>query len=359
MMAADRTGEIAARVAAAHAAGEPLQIRAGGSKAFFGREVIGAPLDLSGHRGVLRYEPAELVLTARAGTPLAEIETLLAAHRQMLGFEPPHFSGGATLGGAIASGLAGPRRAHAGAPRDFVLGVRIVNGRGEVLRFGGEVIKNVAGFDVSRLMAGALGTLGVLLEISLRVLPLPVAEVTLRRDCTLAEAHTILADLDRTASPLSASCHDGEALTLRLSGCAAAVAATRARLGGEDQADGASFWRALRDHELPFFHQPGPLWRISVPPRAAALDLAALDLSGQWLSEWGGGLRWIASGADPDAIRAAAARLGGHATMFRGGDRQGTIFQPLAPAVLALHRRLKQAFDPRAILNPGRMYRDV
>ena len=350
----DGTAEIAQRVAAAHAACEALAIRGGGSKAFHGREVAGAPLDLSGHRGILRYAPAELVLTARAGTPLAEIETLLSTRQQLLGFEPPRFQGGATLGGAIASGLAGPRRPHAGAPRDFVLGVRIVNGRGELLRFGGEVIKNVAGFDVSRLMAGALGTLGVLLEISLRVIPCPVAEVTLRRASTPAEANAILAELDRQASPLSASCHDGEALTLRLSGSAAAVTATRARLGGEVLADGASFWRALRDHELPLFRQPGPLWRIALPPRAAPLDLP-----GQWLDEWGGGLRWLASAAEPDAIRAAAARHGGHATLFRGGDRQGAIFQPLAPAVLALHQRLKQAFDPKAILNPGRMYRDV
>jgi glycolate oxidase FAD binding subunit len=291
------------------------------------------------------------VITARAGPPIQEVESVLAERGQMLGFEPPHFAGGATIGGAIASGLAGPRRAFSGAPRDFVLGVRIVNGRGEQLRFGGEVIKNVAGYDVSRLMAGAMGTLGVLLEVSLKVIPMPRAETTVAIECDDKHAIGAIETLARRPSPLSATCYDGRVLTLRLSGTESAIAATARAIGGAARDDGPAFWRSLRDQTHRFFSSDQPLWRLSVPA-AAALP----DLPGSVLTEWGGAQRWLHGDIDAESIRQRATAAGGHATLFRCGDRAGDVFHPLPATLLALHFRLKQSFDPSGILNPGRLY---
>ena len=344
---ADRTEVLRESVARAFADAAPLRIRGGDSKAFYGRRAAGEVLDVAGHRGIVAYEPSELVLTARAGTPLAEVEAALAGHRQMLPFEPPHFGPGATLGGTVACGLSGPRRPYAGAARDFVLGAQVVSGRGEVLRFGGQVMKNVAGYDVSRLMVGALGTLGVLLEVSVKVLPAPAHEMTLVLE---TDARTAIETMNRLAGrplPISAACHAGDRLYLRLSGSESGVEAARVALGGET-ADG-SFWQALREHRLPFFAGDGPLWRLSVPPTAPPLDLA-----GPMLLDWGGAQRWVRSDAGEARVRQVADSAGGHATLFRGGDRGGTVFHPLAPPLAALHRRLKAAFDPAGILNPGR-----
>ncbi len=353
-MAADRdcSAEIAARVAAACGERRALQIRAGGTRAFHGRRVDGETLDVSAHRGVVAWEPAELVLTARAGTPLAGIEALLASGRQMLAFEPPRFGPASTLGGAIATAMSGPRRPYAGAARDFVLGVRCVNGRGELLGFGGQVMKNVAGYDVSRLMCGACGTLGVLLEISLKVLPVPPCEITVEHACDAAQA---IVTMNRTAGrplPLSASSHDGERLRLRLSGAESAVSAAAAALGGDVVDDAAAYWNAVRDQSLAFFRAPGALWRLSVPPATPPLALG-----GEQFIEWGGALRWLRTTRDAGAVRTAVSAAGGHATLYRGGDAAcEEVFHPLAPGLVALHRRLKHAFDPEGILNPGRMY---
>jgi glycolate oxidase FAD binding subunit len=350
----DLTEPLRECVREAQVRGTALRIVGGNSKLFLGRAPQGNPLELAGHRGVVDYEPGELVMTARAGTPLAEVEATLAEHGQMLAFEPPRLGASATLGGTIACGLSGPRRPYAGAARDFVLGVRLLNGRGEVLAFGGRAMKNVAGYDVSRLMVGAMGTLGVLLEVTLKVLPKPALEMTLAHESTPAAAIETMNRWAASPVPLSGACYDGERVYLRLSGGRTAVAATRARIGGEPLDNGRAFWERLREQRHDFFAGDAPLWRLSVPPATPPLDLA-----GGWLLDWGGALRWLCTTAEPQTVRAAASAAGGHAGVFRGGDHTGEVFHPLSPSLMALHRRLKQAFDPAGILNPGRMYAEL
>ncbi|SEG28888.1 glycolate oxidase FAD binding subunit [Thauera chlorobenzoica] len=349
--------EWAERVRAAVADKRALCLRAGGTKDFYGRAPAGERFDLRANAGVVSYEPTELVVTVRGGTPLAELEALLAGQNQFLACEPPHFGAAATVGGAVAAGLAGPRRASAGAVRDFVLGVKILDGRGEVLNFGGRVMKNVAGYDLSRLIAGSLGTLGILLEVSLKVLPRPVAERTLRFALDEADALARINEWGGQPLPLSASwwCEGG--LHLRLSGAEAAVRAAAGRLGGEtvDAAAAAALWQDVREQRAgPFRLAAGEtLWRLALPSTAPALALP-----GRQLIEWGGGLRWLAGTPEPAAVHARAAALGGHATCFRGGDRGGAVFQPLSAPLAVIHRRLKHAFDPAGVFNPGRFYED-
>lgn len=362
--------QIQARVQAALADKTPLAIRAGGTKAFYGRRVAGESLDVKGHAGIVSYAPTELVVTARCGTPLAELEAVLAEQGQMLPFEPPHFVSPlppgeglgvrerrlpscATVGGMVAAGLSGPRRPWGGAVRDAVLGVKLLTGKGEILGFGGQVMKNVAGYDVSRLMAGGLGSLGVILEVSMKVLPRPVKEVTLVQEADAQTALERLTAWQGKAWPLSACLHDGERLWMRLSGTHAGVNAARAVLGGEEVAD-LSIWTQARDQTLPFFVMDKPLWRLSVPPATPVMDLPGI-----WLTEWGGAQRWLVSEATANRIRAAAATAGGHATLFRGHDGTGEVFQPLPAAHMGLHKRLKASFDPAGILNPGVMYEGV
>ena len=345
--------EIAARVGEAAKARRPLAIRGGGTKAFYGGTPQGEILDVRPCFGIVAYEPRELVLTVRAGTPLAAVEAALAAERQMLPFEPPHFGAEATIGGTVATGFSGPRRPYTGACRDFVLGARIVNGKGEALGFGGRVIKNVAGYDVSRLMAGALGTLGVITEVSFKVLPRPPVEVTLGFQLAEADATRRVNEWAGQPLPLSATAWQDGVLRVRLSGAESAIGAARRKLGGEEVANAGTYWSELREHRLPFFTGEAPLWRVSLPQTAEPLQLAPSEPQ---LIEWGGGLRWVRGTLDPLLIRSTAERLGGHATLFRGGDKSAGAFQPLAPALDKVHRRLKAAFDPAGILNPGRMY---
>jgi len=290
------------------------------------------------------------VLTVRAGTTLAEVERVLDAERQMLPFEPPHFGAGATIGGAVAAGLSGPRRPYAGSVRDFVLGARIVNGKGEDLAFGGRVIKNVAGYDVSRLMAGSLGTLGILTEISFKVLPKPAEETTLVFEMDEGDAIRQANQWAGQPLPISATSWQDGVLRVRLSGAAPAIAAARTRMGGQESRD-AAHWHALREQQLPFF-RADTLWRVSVPQTREPLDLGGA----RPVVEWGGGVRWIAGAQDPLALRSTVERAGGHATIFRGADKSAGAFHPLKPAILKIHKRLKAAFDPAGILNPGRMY---
>jgi glycolate oxidase FAD binding subunit len=347
----------AARITSAAARGEALCIRAGGSKDFYGNEPRGEIFDPRGWSGIESYEPSELVVTARAGTPLAELEAVLAEHRQMLGFEPPHFGAGATVGGCIAAGLSGPRRAAAGVAwggvRDAVLGARLLDGRGRLLRFGGSVIKNVAGYDVSRLLTGSLGTLGVIVEVSLKVLPVPAAETTLRFECDEQQALARLKAWSTQPLPVSASSWTAGSLWLRLSGAAPAVEAAALTLGGsrEPGAVAAGFWRDVREQQLDVLRDTRPLWRFSLPVTAPPLDLP-----GAQLIEWGGALRWLRCELPAARLRQRAQELGGHATLFRGGERREGVFTPLAAPLFAIHQRLKQEFDPAGIFNPGRLY---
>jgi len=337
------------RVRAAAAAGTPLAIRAGGSKDFYGNDSFGERLDPRPYAGIVAHEPTELVITARCGTPLAELEAVLDAAGQMLAFEPPHFGAAATVGGCVAAGLAGPRRASAGGVRDYVLGCKLLTGRGEVLAFGGTVMKNVAGYDVSRLAAGSLGTLGVITEVSLKVLPKPVAEQTRRLELDEAAALQRMNEWAGRPLPISATAWRDGVLHVRLSGARAAVAEAQKSIGGE-AVDGAALWPALREQTDPFFAGEAPLWRLAVPGTAPPLALA-----GAQLIEWGGGQRWLRSDAPAAQLRARAAACGGHATLFRGGPRH-EVFTPLAAPIAAIHKRLKAEFDPAGIFNPGRMY---
>jgi glycolate oxidase FAD binding subunit len=352
--------KLSATVREAGSSKRALRLRGGGTKDFYGQAPEGAVLDTRAYGGIVTYEPSELVITARCGTRLAEIEAAMREHGQMLAFEPPHFGEGVTLGGAVAAGLSGPRRQAAGALRDFVLGVKIMDGRGEVLSFGGQVMKNVAGYDVSRLMAGSLGTLGIILEVSLKALPLPLAEATLKLELPEDKAIETLNKWGGKPLPISASAWTGGELGVRLSGAAAAVAAAREKIGGElvDAAQGERFWAGIREQTDPFFRSAtetaAPLWRISVPSATPPLKLP-----GEPLVEWGGALRWVCSRADARTVREAAKRARGHATLFRGGDKAVGVFQPLAPALMKIHKELKREFDPQGILNRGRMYPEL
>ena len=399
------------QIRAAYVSGNPLQIKGGGSKAFYGNATVGDILDTRVLSGIIDYQPKELVLTARAGTSLSEIESVLAAEQQMLAFEPPHFarphpnpdkapshstdeapshstrlskndnqvagykpasgqvagylpegeganvtpkSTHATLGGCIATGLSGPRRPYTGAVRDYVLGVRMIDGTGQALRFGGQVIKNVAGYDISRLMVGALGTLGLLTEVSLKVLPRPAAEISLQFEMDEAAALAAMNRWAGQALPLSATSWHAGLLHVRLSGAESAVKAAHARLGGEVLHDAPAFWQRLREHRTPFFDKR-PLWRVAVKSTAAPLELT----DAQWI-EWGGAVRWLALPAMNDLevvrLRELASEAGGHATMFRGNPPLNGVFTPLSPALHSIHQQLKLRFDPRGIFNRGRLY---
>lgn len=368
----DALASLREQVAAADRQGRPLTIRGGGTKAFYGRPAL-SPEDASGHcddatdpaqvldcrsnRGVVSYEPTELVISVRCGTPLAEIESILAANRQYLPFEPPHFGDGATIGGMVAAGLSGPRRMAAGALRDYVLGTTLLTARADVLRFGGQVMKNVAGYDVSRLLAGSLGVLGLIAEVSLKVLPLPVAEQTLQFDCDQAESIRLCNRWGGQPLPISATLWHEERLSVRLSGARAAVDAAAAKLGGERMPapEAQALWLSVREQNHEFFADSGVLWRLSLPSATPPLAL-----TGRQLIEWGGALRWhvpLHDHVPAQSVRDLVGSLGGSATLFRASPRASVErFHPLEDTVRQIHQRLKREFDPNRILNPGRMY---
>ncbi|MDE2402942.1 MAG: glycolate oxidase subunit GlcE [Burkholderiales bacterium] len=356
--------------------GAVLRVRGHGSKDFLGDASVGEVLDTRVWSGIEQYEPSELVIKARAGTPLAEVEAALAERGQYLAFEPPRWcftqgpnaAPGPTIGGVVASGFSGPGRVSRGAVRDHVLGSGVLNGRGEVLRFGGSVMKNVAGFDLSRLMAGSMGTLGVLLDVTLKVMPEPVATATVRLELPEAEA---LMQVNRWAAqplPLDASAWWDGLLVLRLRGARAAVAAAVARLAQECQAEliappaADPFWQGLRDHRDEFFqparaavaasgHRGVTLWRISVPPTAAPLGLP-----GEQLNEWFGAQRWVCTAVPAATVHEVAARAGGHAQAFVSQPAQSLVHAAsMSPLLRQLHQRVQHSFDPHGVFNTGRL----
>ncbi len=349
----DCKDEIASKIMDAFHNKKSLQIYAGNTKYFYGREIKAEPLSIAQHTGITEYEPSELYITARSGTPLAEIEQTIANHNQILPCEPPYFGAKATLGGMVASGLSGCRRVSAGSVRDCVLGTVILNGKGEQLRFGGKVMKNVAGYDLSRLMCGALGTLGVLMSISVRLLPKPESEQTI---VLTLDSNTAIKKMNQWANtpmPISATFYDGNDLYIRLSSSFSAIDACKKEIGGESLDQSDLFWTEIKEHSHKFFVSDKPIWRLSVPP-----NTETMNLSGECVFEWNGALRWYRSDADEKTIRSAANRVGGHANLFRGNTTE-YIFHPLPEASMTIHKNLKHVLDPAGILNPGRMFAEL
>lgn len=366
-MNSDISQQLQQQIEQAYAQTTALHIVGGNSKAFYGnadpRLDVAEILNIAEHNGVLNYEPTELVITVRAGTPLIVIEKLLDDNGQMLAFEPPAFADTATIGGIIACNLSGPRRAYAGAARDFLLGCKLINGKGEVLSFGGEVMKNVAGYDVSRLMAGALGTLGVLLEVSLKVLPKPEIQTTQLFQSTWSTALDKLHSWSQTPLPVSASSFHDSTLRLRLSGTEKSVAAAIKSIGGDkdNNHEAEKYWSQLKEHKLDFFKNDKTLWRISLSSDIDNMGISDCNKNNT-LIEWGGALRWIKLDTPWQEIHQAATELDGHATLFRHSrltTEHQAPFQPLSSGLLRIHKNLKQAFDPKHILNPGKLYPEL
>ena len=365
------------RVNDARRAGAQLAIGGGGTKQFYGEAIEGEPFDVSGLSGISSYEPTELVVTVRCGTTLKELDAVLAERGQCLPFEPPHFGPSATVGGMVASGLAGPSRAAVGGVRDYLLGGTMINGRGEVLSFGGQVMKNVAGYDVARLLGGSMGTLGVICEVSLKVLPIAPASATLRFAMRQPDALETLHRWAGQPLPLNASAWWDDTLVIRLRGALAAVNAAIATMkdrGGQvvDGDLGLQFWHGMREQVDEFFvgaraavdagtgasagagaraSASASLWRLSVPQTTPPLAV-----SGEQLVEWHGAQRWVCTSAPAAAMRELASRAGGHATLYYSRDKSPGVFAPLRSPLDRIHRNLKRAFDPSGVFNPGRLY---
>ena len=341
---------------------EALFIHGGKSKLFYGNTVDATALDISDHTGVVDYDPTELCITVRAGTRLTEIENLLTENNQVLPFEPPHYvdlnqpSDSATIGGAIASGISGPRRAFTGSVRDAILGVKIINGEGEIVTFGGQVMKNVAGYDLSRLMVRSQGTLGVILNVSLRVLPKPSHELTLTLELPQEKALQYCQELRQQQLPITATAWLNNQLNLRLSASEATLEACKQKLAANEIDEGMEFWKSIRDHYHNFFDDRNkPLWRFSVPP---ATDIIS-HFEDDQLIEWGGAQRWIHANTPENIIHSIAKSNKGYATLFQSNQTNVTRFTVLDPALLQLHRALKKKMDPHAVFNPNRIYQGL
>jgi len=352
----DNSQFLISKIKQAYLSKTPLQIISGNSKKFYGRPINYEKLDISSHTGIINYEPSELVMTVRAGTRLSEINSALEKNKQMLAFEPPDYKSTSTIGGTIACGLSGSSRPFVGSARDFVLGTRVINGKGEALRFGGEVIKNVAGYDASRLMTGALGTLGVLLDVSIKVLPRPESELTLVQALSIDAALELMTFLKRQALPITGLVYYLNHLFIRLSGSKNTINKTRKKIGGEILDNSKIFfsWQQLDNHTLPFFDSKQALWRISVKP-----NTPVFNIEGDCIYSWAGAERWIISDNDNTDIFEQVSRMNGHASLYYLGDRSNEVFQPLSPALLKIHMELKKAFDPENILNPGKLYSEI
>ena len=355
------------QVSDAYNTASPLVIQANNTKAFYGHTIKGTPLIINQHRGIISYEPTELVITARAGTPLDEIKQALGDQNQQLAFEPPLFSISetesdiqatktrcATLGGTVACGFSGPARANKGSVRDFVLGCEIINGKAEPLKFGGQVMKNVAGYDVSRLMCGSLGTLGVILNVSLKVLPKPEKEISLCFSLTREDASNKLTQWNAKPYPITASCYYNGTLTLRLAGNAKAVQATKKILGGEELENSQIFWHSIKEQTHEFFNTEKVIWRLSVKPDAI-LNIDT-DKSTGILTEWHGALHWVKTNTPENILRHNIEQHGGHAILYKNGNNSQELFHPLTEPLFRIHRNIKKSFDPENILNRNKMY---
>jgi len=330
------------------------------TKSFLGVINEAPALDVSAHSGIVSYEPTELVITARAGTTLREINAQLLDYDQTLAFEPPTFGSDATLGGTVACALAGPAKPYLGGTRDYILGCKILNGKGQILQFGGEVMKNVAGYDVSRLMTGAMGTLGVLLDISVKVLPKVKSELTLSATIELEKAIQDMQALAGLGLPITASTYIDGTLHTRLSGTDTAINAAANQLNSSlntntvNTSDNADLWTQLREHTHPFFQNQSSLWRISVPALTKPMEL-----DGNWLYDWAGTQRWLFTDVAANTVRSQCESVGGHATLYRASDelkRSTGVFHPLPSSLLKLQQRLKHEFDPHSIFNHQRLF---
>ena len=346
----DCNDEIALKIQDAYHSKTALQIQAGNTKAFYGRNTQGELLSIANHTGIVEYEPTELYITARSGTRLHEIEKTITEQNQILPCEPPHFGDTATIGGMVASGLAGPRRVQAGSVRDCILGVEILNGEGQALRFGGRVMKNVAGYDVSRLMCGALGTLGVLMTVTVRLLPKSTSEQSIVFTMDTSTAIQKMNQWANTPMPITATFYDGSQLYVRLSGSTSAIDACTKKLGGELLDNSETFWNSIKEHTHEFFNPETSLWRISLPPNTKDLKII-----GKSAMEWNGALRWYSTDDDETTIRSEADQVGGHACLFKGNTTE-QVFHPLPDVSMRLHKQLKHVLDPAGILNPGKMF---
>ena len=350
----DISQQIQHQISEANTSKVALKIQSGNSKPYYGRNITGEVLDVSSHTGIISYEPTELFITARSGTTLEEIENTLNEQHQQLAFEPPRFSQSATIGGTVACNLSGPSRAYLGACRDYVLGCHIVNGKAEKLKFGGEVMKNVAGYDASRLMCGAHGTLGVLLDVSLKVIPKPAYTLSLSFECNTHQAMKLMHTWVNESHPLSATYYNGKTLVARLSGNKSAVKSSHQKMGGDLLNDDGLFWQDVKEQENVFFNSNSPIWRISL-----ASNTSEIALQGETLYEWGGALRWFKSNEEDSNIRDCVESLGGHASLVKNNPGNIEPFHPLNKSLHQIQKNIKQAFDPNNILNAGRMYKDI
>jgi len=351
MATAEHIQSLCESIKEAYSAEQALLIQGGNSKAFYGNKISTKPLDVTANKGIIEYEPSELFITALGGTLLSDIESTLDAHDQMLAFEPAHFSTSATIAGTVACGLSGPRRPYAGSIRDCVLGTHIINGKGEYLEFGGKVMKNVAGYDVSRLMCGAFGTLGVITQVSLKVIPTPQSEITLAIECSETEALTNMNNWAQTQIPITATFFIDGTLYVRMSGLDKVTKKIHNEFGGERIESSQSFWNSIKNHHSEFFQTSDPLWRCIVPN-----NTPPLSISGDSCMEWNGGLRWIKTTEDSEQIKNSCQLARGYASLFRSESKPTDCLAPVNPNLQKLHLNLKNAFDPKRILNPGRMY---
>lgn len=335
----------------------PLFIHGGKSKLFYGNPVVAAQsLDVSPHSGVIDYEPSELCITVRAGTPLSTIENLLTENQQILPFEPPHYLETATIGGAIAAGISGPRRAYTGSVRDAILGVQLINGEGEIVNFGGQVMKNVAGYDLSRLMVRSHGTLGVILNVSLRLLPKPESNMTLTFDANQSDALNYFKAIRVQLFPITATAWHNNQVFIRLSGSEALLKNYKKDIKGEELPNADEFWQNIRDHHDRFFQENNkPLWRFSLPPSSE--KFARID--SEPLIEWGGAQRWVQTNTPANIIQSIACSRKGYVTLFKGDLPGFPRFPILEENLLKLHKSLKHKMDPHGIFNPNRIYQGL